>query len=38
VDSNIRNEIGKFFVDLAKLIFAGAIVGTVLGEEFISRG
>ena len=33
----MRKEIGKFFIDIAKLVFGGVVLGTVLKfEEFSS--
>ncbi|MDX2190953.1 MAG: DUF6722 family protein [Bacteroidota bacterium] len=36
-NDEFRKEVGKFFVDIAKLIFGGVVLATVLKIEIASK-
>lgn len=37
MDSEIRKELAKFFIDVAKLIFAGVVLASIIKMEDVSR-
>ena len=36
-ETEIRKELAKFFIDVAKLIFGGAVVASIIKIEDVSR-
>lgn len=36
-DNEIRKEFGKFFIDIAKLVFGGVVLASIIKIENISR-
>ena len=36
-NSDVRKELGKFFIDVAKLIFAGVVLASIIKVEDVSR-
>jgi hypothetical protein len=37
VDKDLRKEIGKYFIDISKLLFGGIVLATILKIETISK-
>jgi len=34
----VRKELGRYFIDLSKLVFGGAVLSSILQIEEVSRG
>ena len=37
MDKDLRKEIGKYFIDISKLLFGGIVLATILKIETISK-